>query len=255
MYDNVVTRNQFGANNTRDTETFSDQYVEDRTKIHEYNNDFDEYNTGNYTISVNAAGTALAIAGDGGIVQLSTVGVVANNFVSLQNIRADYQTQLGFRMWSAFLFSVDSALANILVGLLNTTATPFTPASETDGIWLSSAGTTALQINLAVGGVITTVPNAAVLVPGLANFVNFKSYWDGGVYNTAPAGRVVWELSGAGVVAPARGVIAAPVNFPGATLLNPTVAVANSSAAARQMNLDLFSVIKERVRINATPAF
>src|SRR5205814_4111657 len=153
---NQVTRNQFGANNTRDTETFSDQYVEDRTKIHEYANDFDEWNTANYTISSAGAGTTFAaIAGDGGVIQAITAGA-ATNFYSLQNVRADYKIEKNFRLWFEWLFSVDSALANIIAGLINTTATPFTGASQTDGIYLLSAGTTALSVNVAVGGVITS---------------------------------------------------------------------------------------------------
>lgn len=255
MFDFAVSRNQNGANNTRDTETFSDQYVEDRTKVHEYNNDFDEWNTANYTISSSGAGTTFtSIAGDGGIIQAVTAAA-GGNFYSAQNVRADYLMQIGYRLFHEFLISVDNALANIIAGLLNITATPFTGASQTDGIYLLSAGTTALSVNVAVGGVITSVANAAVLNPGLGNYINFKAYWDGGIYAAAPKGRVVWELSGTGVVTPARGEIAAPVNYPGATLLSPTWGVQASTAAARTMNIDLFSVIKDRVNVLATPTF
>lgn len=256
MYDLAVTRNQFGANNTRDTETFSDQPVEDRTKVHEYNNDFDEWNTGNYTITNGGgAGTTFsAVAGDGGIIQAVTAATTGS-YYSAQNVRADYSVAKNFRLFQIFLLSVDSALANIFAGLINATTTPFTGASQTDGIYLLSAGTTALSVNVAVGGVITSVANAAVLNPGLANYVTFKTYWDGGIYAAAPNGRVIWELSGAGIVTPARGSIAAPANFPGATLLTPTWGVQASTNAARTMNVDLFSIIKERVNVLATPTF
>jgi hypothetical protein len=254
VYDIRPTRNQFGANNTRDTETFSDQFVEDRTKVHEYNNDFDEYNTGNYTVSVNAAGTVTPIAGDGGIVQFATVGAAAGNFTVLQNVRADYSEQLGFRIFQEWLFSIGAATANVIAGLLNTTATAFTGASQTDGVYLLiTAGV--LTVNVAVGGVITSVNTGAVLNPGLANQITFKAYWDGGIYNAAPAGRIVWELSGAGIVSAVRGSIPAPVNFPGATLVNPTIGVSNSTAANNLMNVDLFSIIKDRQNPNATPVF
>lgn len=254
MFDNRPTRNQFGANNTRDTETFSDQFVEDRTKVHEYNNDFDEYNVGNYTITTSNGGAATAIAGDGGILQLTT-GAASTNFTELQNIRATYLYQLGFRVFSEFLFSVDSALANLVVGMLNTTATPFTGASQTDGVYLTTAGTTAVNVNLAVGGVITTQAAVALLNPGLANQITFKTVWDGAIYS-ALTGRVFWELSGAGIVTPVRGeFLPVPVNYPGATLVNTTVAVQASTAAVRTLNLDLFSVIKDRQNPNATPVF
>lgn len=259
MFDLQVTRLQFGQNNTRDTETFSDQPVEDRTKVHEYNNDFDEYNTGNYTVSsigTPGAGnsTFTAVAGDGGIIQAST-GATTNAGFSLQNIRADYLVELGKRMWVVFLFSVDNALANLIAGLLNTTANPTVAGNRTDGWTVQSAGTTALSIELAVAGAKTTIANAAVLNPGLGNYVAFKTYWDGGIYASAPAGRIVWELSGTGIVTPARGEIAAPSGFPTATLLNPTAAITPSTGVSRQMNLDLFSIIKERANILATPTF
>lgn len=265
MFDLQVTRNQYGANNTRDTETFSDQPVEDRTKVHEYNNDFDEFNTANYTVTAigTAGATFAAIAGDGGIVQ-STGGAAINSGYSLQNVRADYLMALGFRCFAEFVFSTDSALSNLLVGLINTTAAPFTPANITDGIYVQSLGTTALNVIAVAGGnAKITQAGVAVLNPGLANYVSFKFYWDGAIYAAAPAGRIIWELSGAGVVAPVRGefsnvpgaAFALPVGFPSATLLNPTMAFTSSTAAARQMNLDLFSVIKERVNVLVTPTF
>lgn len=255
MFENTVTRNQWGSNNTRDTETFSDQPVEDRTKVHEYNNDFDEWNTANYTISNSGAGTTFtAIAGDGGIIQAVT-NAAGNSFYSVQNVRADYTLALGLRLWMDWLISTDNALSNLLAGLINITAAPFTAANITDGIYLLSAGTTALSVVVAVGGVKTTVANAAVLNPGLGNYVTFKIYWDGGIYQAAPNGRIVWELSGPGVVTPARGEIAAPVNFPGATALSPTWGIQNSTAVARTMNVDLYSVIKDRVNFLATPVF
>lgn len=254
MFDNQVSRNQNGANNTRDTETFSDQYVEDRTKVHEYNNDFDEWNTANYTISnLNAGTTFTAVAGDGGIIQAITSATI-NSFYSAQNVRADYLMQLGYRCFFEFLLSVDSALANLIAGLLNITATPFTGGSQTDGIYLTNVGT-ALSVTVAVGGVKTTVATGAVLNPGLANYLSFKAYWDGGIYAAAPAGRIIWELAGAGVVAPVRGEIAAPAGFPSATNLTPTWGVQDSTAVARTMNIDLFSVIKDRVNVLATPTF
>lgn len=265
MYDLQVTRNQFGANNTRDTETFSDQPVEDRTKVHEYNNDFDEFNTANYTVTALgvAATTFGAVIGDGGIIQ-AVSSANANAGYSLQNVRADYLMALGFRCFGDFVVSTDSALSNLLVGLINTTAAPFTPANITDGIYMQTLGTTAINVIAVAGGnAKVTVANAAVLNPGLGNYVTFKFYWDGGIYAAAPAGRILYELSGPGVVAPARGSFSnvansanpLPVGWPSAAFLNPTIAFTASTAAARTMNADLFSVIKERVNVLVTPPF
>lgn len=263
MYDLNITRNQYGANNTRDTETFSDQPVEDRTKVHEYNNDFDEFNTANYTVTALgvAATTFTAIAGDGGIIQAIS-SANANAGYSLQNTRADYTMATGFRCFGAFVVSTDSALSNLLVGLINTTAAPFTPANITDGIYLQTLGTTAINvIAVAGGGTKITQSAVAVLNPGLTNYVTFKFYWDGAIYAAAAAGRLVCELSGAGVVAPARfsfggsSAVALPAGWPSAVALNPTIAFTASTGVARTMNADLFSIIKERVNVLQTPVF
>jgi hypothetical protein len=263
MYDLSITRNQFGANNTRDTETFSDQPVEDRTKVHEYNNDFDEFNTANYTVTtLGVAGTTFtAIAGDGGIIQAIS-SANANAGFQMQNTRADYVMANGFRCFGAWILSVDSALANILAGMFNTNAALFTPANITDGIYMQTLGTSAINIiAVAGGGAKITQSAVATLNPGLTNFVTFKFYWDGAIYQAAPSGRIVWELSGAGVVAPVRGSFGGssafplPTGWPSATAINPSVGITASTGVARTMQVDLFSVIKERSNVLVTPTF
>ena len=67
MFDNQITRNQFGQTNARDTETFSDLPVQDESKLHIYIDDFDYYSgpvavgtTNGYTLTGTGATVALA---------------------------------------------------------------------------------------------------------------------------------------------------------------------------------------------------
>lgn len=257
MFDNQVSRNQFGQQNARDTELFSDMYIQDETKSHVYIEDWDYYNGpatattgGGFTLSGTGA-TAALVAGDGGVLQLSalTTGFIA----TLQRTIADFSLQAGFRTWFRALVNL-SALANsaqIIAGLTNVTATPFT--AITDGAWFSSTvATGALSANVAVGSVVTTVALGTNLVA--AALADLKFYWDGGIYASAPNGRVVFEASGAGVSVAARVEIPAPASFPGATLLAPQEGL-KATAGSTTLNVDLIMTIKDRVNYLATPAF
>lgn len=261
MFDNTVTRNNNGSNNTRDTELFSDQSVADWTKNHNYFQDFDDYfgpvapgTTGGYTLS-GAGATITQPAVDGGVI---SINAAASTPTSLQK-QGHFSVIKGLKLWEAQLLSVDNVLGLILSGLTNVTAAPFTGGNITDGVWFSSTNTGALSINVAVGGVVTTVVCGPSLIGG--NYARLGWYWDGAQYAAAPNGRIVWECGpppfplASGITANARGEIAAPANFPGATLLAFLSGVSPSTAAARALSVDYWYGLKDRVNYLQTPVF
>lgn len=255
MFDNRVTRYTPGLNSSTDQGIFSDLYLQDRMgKVHEYSNDFDQFVAADWVNT--GAGTAALVAGDGGLLAITSAVSV---FQSLQKTPANYQMTKNFRTWFRAQASLDSIVGNILAGLLNVTVTPFTGASQTDGAYFLSVVTTGvLTFNVAAGGVISSVNTGVVLVN--AALANLAFYYDGAVYPSAPFGRVVWEVSGPGVSANARGAIAVPAAgtiaaFPGAVNLTPTLAVNAPTAVARLLTVDSLYVAKDRSNINATPAF
>lgn len=257
MFDNQVTRNQFGQSNARDTELFSDMYIQDETKSHVYIEDWDYYNgpatataAGGFTLSGTGA-TAAQVAGDGGILQLTAA--TSAFIATLQRTIADFSIAAGFRTWYRALLQL-SSLANsgqIIAGLTNVTATPFT--AITDGVWFSTTvATGAISLNVAVGSVVTTVALGSNLVA--AALADLKWYWDGGIYAAAPNGRIVGEVSGPGVSVAARVEIPAPVNFPGVTLLAHQTGL-KATAGAPTLGIDLIMGVKDRVNYLATPTF
>lgn len=258
MFDNQVTRFGPGLNNETaingDTNgLFSDLYVQNRIgKVHEYSNDFDQYVANDWVVT--GVGTAALIAGDGGLLQITSP---VSTFQSLQKGPAAFLLAKNFRAWGLATVNLDSLLGTIIAGLLNVTTTPFTGASQTDGIYfLSTVTTGALSFNIAVGGTITSVNTGVNLVAGSA--ANLAWYYDGAVYAAGqPNGRVVWSISGAGVSAPARGeiAVAAASTFPGATLVTPTLSVNASTAVARNLVVDRVYFAKDRSNINASPVF
>lgn len=253
MYDNRVSRAPYGSNNQRESGILSDLPFNSRiTKAHEFSNDFDRYAAAEWVVT--GAGSAALTAGDGGLLALTSP---VSAFQSLQDSPASFSMVKGFRAWMSFRASLDSLLGNVLVGLLNVTTTPFTGASQTDGIYITSTVTTgALSINIAVGGTITTQALGASIVAG-SQFV-LDWYYDGANYAAGyPNGRVVAECSGAGVTANVRTEIVVPAasTFPGATLMAPTISVNASTAVARVLTVDALWIAKDRANINATPAF
>lgn len=253
MYDNRVSRFPYGVTNVRESGILSDLPMNSRiTKVHEYSEDFDRYAAAEWTVT--GAGSAALTAGDGGLLNITSP---VSAFQSLQDNPGSFVMVKSFRSWMSFRASLDSLLGNVLVGLLNVTVTPFTGASQTDGIYFTSAVTTgALSINIAVGGVITTQALGASIVAGSQFVLDF--YYDGADYAAGyPNGRVVAEVSGAGASASVRTEILIPAasTFPGATVLATTMAVNASTAVARVLTVDSIWIAKDRTNINASPVF
>lgn len=260
MFDNRVTRSQFGQTNALDTEIFSDMPVQDETKLHVFIEDFDYYSgpvtattTNGYVLSGTGATAALA-ALDGSA--LNIIGATTAFIATYQRGTGSFQLATGFRTWFRALLAIDT-LSNseqFLAGMYNITTTPFTGGQLTDGIWFSSAtGTGEISINAAQNGTVTTVDTGQQIVA--AAQADLKWYYTAGLYPQDPTnGKIVWEISGAGVSAKARGSFAAPANFPkAATLVTPSVGI-KATAATPTITLDLLMAIKDRTNPNATPA-
>jgi hypothetical protein len=255
VFDNATTRFAPALNNVKENGIFSDLPVNDRIDtLHEYPQDFDQFIAADWTLTLNG-GSAALVAGDGGVLQIQTV---VSNFATVQKTPAAFPMTKGKRGWNTVQVQVDNVLGLLIAGLLNATATPFTGASQTDGCYFLSTNTGALSFNVAVGGVIASVPCNTSLIGGA--YCNLSWYYDGACYAAAPNGRVVWQADGAGVTSSQRGEIVIPAAgtiaaFPGATNMAPIVGVSASTAAVRTLLCDKLYQAKDEQFINATPAF
>jgi len=254
MFDLATSRFTPAMNQTSQNAILSDLPVPDRIDaLHEYAQDFDQYVAADWTQTLNG-GSAGLIAGDGGILQIQSV---VSNFATVQKTPASFPHSKGKRTFFTTQVQVDNVLGLIIAGTLNATATPFTPASQTDGAYFLSTNTGALSFNVAVGGVIATVACGVSLVN--ATYVNLSYYYDGAVYASAPFGRIVWQVD-TGATANARGEIAVPASgtiaaFPSAVNCAPIVGVSASTAAVRTFLCDKLYCAKDEININATPPF
>jgi len=252
MYDNRMTRNQWGWANTNDTDIMSDFPLGDWTGIHNYFNDYDVYNASDFTVTKVGTGTNAGVAADGGVIQVVNSAAGADS-VSHKLGFASFKLATGLRCWGRFMFSVDHVNANFIVGLHNSTTTPF--AAITDGIVFQNASGGTLSVKAYASSSATTATLTQTLNPGLTNMINFAFYYEGNVYGRNPNGTLVYQITGAGISANVRGSLALPSTFPQTTLLNPAFAVQNNTAAARTMNMDLIDVANERTSILATPPY
>lgn len=261
MFDNQVSRNQWGQTNSRESATFSDMPLQDESALHWFIDDFDYYSgpvtattTNGYTLSGTGATAALA-ALDGGAVNL--IGATTGFIATYQRSQGNFQLAAGRRAWFSALLALDT-LANseqLLAGMYNVTTTPFTGGQITDGVWFSTAtGTGEISINVAQNGTVTTVDTGQQIVA--AKQATLKWYYTGGIYPQDPTnGKIVWEVSGAGVSAAARGSVNAPANFPKANLLvTPSVGI-KATAATPTLTLDLWLGVEDRISPLATPVF
>jgi len=257
MFDRTITRfgaqgsNRGGVASDNDTGFFSDLGLPNPTRYHSYLNDFDTYAAGDWTVTKVGTGTvALGAVNNGALVLTNTTGT--SDSIAMQLVNASFKLVTGYRCWGKFLGQVSSLLPNLLLGLANTSTTPI--AGLTDGIWLSAAaGATTMNIQANSGAVQSVSTGLPVLVAG--SQFNFSFYYDGNCYSGPQYGRVMFELSGAGVAVPYRGEIACGSAFPFTTLLAPQIEFQNTTALASVFTLDQLWIIEDRININATPAF
>jgi hypothetical protein len=263
MFDISVTRWPNGMTNSRDTATLSDMPLPDMTRVSNFTDDFQPFVAANYTITGTPA--FAAVAGANGVIQSA---ISATGSVSMQLPVATFQLTRGLRTWATFVVAVDG-LASMALGLVNINTNPTSTPSNTDGMYVRVNGYTTQMTPVAwalAGG--TSVSSGTTGAPSIFPPVSMtrpltvRLYWDGAVYQAAPNGRVIWELSGPFMATPFRAsfggssAVALPAGFPSAAFLSPTVAIAApTGGSAFNAQVDLISVITERVSPLATPPF
>lgn len=216
---------------------------------HYFFDDFDILH-GTYTQTKTGNGTIANAAGDGGLALFTTNSSTpaTTDIASLQGPAAGYSLTAGKKLFfQAKLQLSDVTNSAIVVGLIQTTATPFT---VTDGIYFSKAsGSTTLNINSVVGSVATTVA-----IPATATTLTNATYFEVAFYLTR-LGDVLAFVDNqlAGYIPQSTSV--QNTNGPVARILAPTLTTANlnitaalqsGTASSKTMTLDFFGAAKER---------
>lgn len=212
-----------------------------------YEDDFLPYNAALYTVTAASGSVAASVAGGNGGRILFTTGATATNFASIQLPAAGFQYVATKKL--AFLCRIQAAdvtLPVINAGLIQATATPYT---VTDGIYFTkAAGSTNIVVNVVTGSaVIGTTTLTGLLTLGVDIDLGFVVDRLGNVLIYAGNSLVGQKRQDLATLGPAGKIRASSLTGAmTAVLLNPTLAIQTSTAAAKTLYADFLYAAQER---------
>lgn len=226
-----MTRFPNGLATRKSTDPFGSYTHPDQTDEHRYIEDFNNYTSAQWTITVVGTSTPALVAGDGGLLGITT-STASSDATYLQKLPESYSFETDKPAWFGCRFKVD-ALSSVVVFGLQVTDT--TPEDVTDGIYfLSTTGTGALTGVVGKNG--TTGRATAAAGALVANtYTELAWYWDGKDTVSFYQDRVQ-RSSITGVAA----------NYLPDTTTAISFGVRTTSAAARALTVDYFFASKSR---------
>ena len=220
---------------------------------HQFFDDFNGFDTSQFNSTLTSAGTVANTAANGGALLFTTNATtpLATDIASIQGKAAGFQNVPGKKTF----FMTRIRLGNItnpafVLGLIQTTATPFT---VTDGIYFSKAtGSTTINLVSVIGSVATTTPlvfPASFFAAATDIDLVFEITSGGDVVVSVGNGLVGYvPQSGTGAqTPPTRAPIQRVIGLALTTaVLNPTLAVQSGTAASQTMQSDFMLAAQER---------
>lgn len=202
-----------------------------------YEDDFLPYNAAIYTVTASGGTIANTSANGSGGRVLFTTGATAGNFAELQLPLATIQYTVGKKLTYLTRINAAQLTSPIIVGLINTTATPFTGGSITDGIYFSTvaASNGVFTLNVVTGSVVVgtlSIPNVA-LVAGKDLDIGFLVDRLGNIKVYMGNNLLGFRRANTSVLGPDFGLNAGALTGSiTSALLNPTIAISNGTTAA-----------------------
>lgn len=227
----ATTRYPNGLATRKKTDPFGNYTHPDQTDEHRFIDDFNNYTSSSWTITVVGTSTPALVAGDGGLLGITT-STANNDSAFLQKLPESYSFETGKEAWFGARFKV-SALTSVVVMGLQVTDT--TPEDVTDGIyWVSTTATGALTAYVRRNA---TTGSSSIAAGTLVadTYTELAWYWDGKDTVTFWQDRVA--------VGSITGVAA---NYLPDTTTAISFGLRTTTAAAKTMTVDLFFCSKSR---------
>ncbi len=206
--------------------------IPDPTSVHIDFDDFDTYDTGDYTVTETQAGATQALQdGDGGQILL-TNSAADNDVVALQRVKEAFTFESGKKMWFTCRLQVsDATQSDWLVGLHVTDTSPIASAPA-DGVYFrKDDGDTNIDFHIQASSAEVTAANGAGTNAD-ATWVRLDFYFDGvDTFKYFVDSVEIGDLE--------------TTSFP-TTELNLSFCIQNGEAVAKTMTLDWIGAIKER---------
>jgi len=148
----------------------------DPFRVFHNDDDFESYRTVDWTLTLVGAGTSAAVAGAGGLIQLTT-GAVLNDSVNLQHATASYLGAVGQQGWySTRIIPQLASVPEYYFGMVNGGTTAV--AGLTDGFYFHCAAASAnVDFVMMKATVATTIASIGVLADATASV--WSMYYDG----------------------------------------------------------------------------
>lgn len=226
-----MTRFPNGLSTRKSTDPFGSYTHPDQTDEHRFIDDFNAYTASNWTITVVGTSTPALVAGDGGLLGITT-STANNDSAFLQKLPESYSFEAGKPAWFGCRFKV-SALTSVVVFGLQITDT--TPEDVTDGIYFLSTATTGAITGIVRKNATTGSASAAVGTLVADTYTELAWFWDGKDTVSFYQDRVA-KSSITGVAA----------NYLPDTTTAISFGLRTTTAAAKTMTVDLFFASKSR---------
>jgi len=233
MPDRVTTLLQGGVTNAVIGTALETYLGMDPSTVHQYFNDFDVYESGDWTVTnTSTHATNGLTAGNGGILSMANSSTSAD-LDQLTLVVASFAFVPGLQAWFKARFQVSNATnSGLVVGLQNLNTNAF---AATDGVWFQKSETST-TLNAIVSASSTATTSSWGLTMANTTYVDVGFYYDGGTSgvlqlyaNGTPVGSV------------------STTNLPASTTnLALTIALENGTAAANTLLVDYVLAAVER---------
>lgn len=200
----------------------------------QYDDDFLQYNAGDYTVTATGGSVAATAASGAGGRVLFTTGATAGNFASIQLSTAPFQYVATKKLAYLCRLQVANVTTSALIaGLINTTVTPFSAVA--DGIYFNKAAASTSIVLTAVTG--SAVVGSVTIAGALTNAtdIDLGFYVDRSGNIRAFVGNSLEGVKRQDVatLGPNYSILATSLTGALTTaLLNPTLAISNGATAA-----------------------
>jgi hypothetical protein len=170
-----MTRYAGGFSTAKSTMPFGNYTHPDPTDQHLYENDFNAYVAGDWTITVVGTSTPALVAGDGGILGITT-SASSGDSAFLQKTIGSFTFETGKPAWFAARFKVSTLATTAVIGLQ---VIDTTPLDVTDGIYFLSTTATGAVTGIVRKNATTGSSSAAVGTLVADTYTELAWYWDG----------------------------------------------------------------------------
>lgn len=220
-----------GLSTRKSTDPFGFYTHPDETDQHLYFTDFNAYAATDYTITVVGTSTPALVAGDGGILGITT-SATSGDSAFLQKTIAAYTFETGKPMWFGCRFKVSTLATTMVFGLQ---VVDTTPLDVTDGIYFLSTTATGAVTGIVRKNATTGSSSVAVGTLVADTYTELAWNWDGKDTVQFYQDRVL-KGSITGVAA----------NYLPDTTCTMSFGMQTDSANARTMSIDYFFASKSR---------